>query len=66
MSRIIFVVTKKQEKERPNGDSRNCIVRTVLGHWMIGWAENVTYTLVQERRGLDKIFSSKIRRTETT
>ena len=33
---------------------------------MIVWAENVTHTVVQERRGLYNIFSSKIRRVETT
>lgn len=33
---------------------------------MIGWAENVTYTLVRERRRLCKTSSSKIGRAETT
>jgi len=32
---------------------------------MAEWAENVTYTLVRERRGLYKASSSKIRRAET-
>lgn len=33
---------------------------------MIGCDETVTHTLVQERNGLHKMFSPKIRRTEIT